>query len=1053
MSKMTDSPEPSPPTFQGPGGFLAQAVVLLLAASLAWGLFLPAAGMSAPRPISALEDGPLSPSDLATYIEEGLFLSHFEAEDFHIWQAYSQATETILAEGESPPEGYLNVAEWHAKYTDRWVQPVPGFAPSQEHVVAGETAGHWKDTTLATRIVTAQIPHDWSGYQFLSFWLYSTTANGAAIEIAIYSESDETAKDDYYKREILIDWSGWRLLEIPLYEFRATRNPVGWHKIDYIKLASSGWGHTPDPTTELFVDEMKLSNLRLGPRMAVDLPEDLEHPFLLVNEAEIAQIQERIENYSWAKGAYLALEANAEDWAATTIQVPETGGGFYHDVDQSAYEITKRHYALSNAAWDLALMYQLTDDEGYLEKAREILLAYADAYLAYEIHDKAGRTGEKASAGGRATAQAINEAAWIIPLTWAYDLIFHDLTPAQRTAIETRLLRPAAELIMRNNEGRHNHQAWYNAGVGVVGFALGDKEYIWYALLKDDSGFHYQMEQGVTEEGMWYEGSMHYQFYVLKALFPLVEAAYHAGFDLYQTPGYRRLFDFPVRYATPDLRLPTINDGRLVYLPAPDRAAYYEVAYRRLRDPLYTPVLRASTRMNLHALLYGVPELESPPPQPWQSLDLRDSKLAVLRTGTGARRIQAILNYMGYQGGHSHADHLSLVLWGMGKNLAPDPGSVRYRLPVHEEYFKQSVAHNLLVVDGQSQERAPAGQLEAFLSTPSLQIAQASSQRIYPGVALTRTLLLMDGILLDLFQAGSAEPHIYDWVYHSQGRFHTQDATFRPRSEPLGDRDGYQHLTDIQQARLSGEWQAEFVLPGGKGVRLDFLGGPATHYFLAKGPTATQTGDELASRRMPLLLARRQGTEAQFITLIQPYQDQPAVKRVAPKEILDPDGGRLPPQDAQAWQLAMGAGSVLLMVAREPALKQVGAYRLDGSLAWIQQTEDGELAWIYTAGSRLETPDWSVQQKRLGTRRGLAGLGFYLAFGDDGRIHLQSSSASSTVFTLQGLVPQVAAIVKRDSQGRRINDVQPLVNEDGLVKFLLDPYVLYEIVPRSTQNQ
>ena len=149
----------------------------------------------------------------------------------------------------------------------------------------------------------------------------------------------------------------------------------------------------------------------------------------------------------------------------------------------------------------------------------------------------------------------------------------------------------------------------------------------------------------------------------------------------------------------------------------------------------------------------------------------------------------------------------------------------------------------------------------------------------------------------------------------------------------------------------------------------------------------------------------------------------------------------------------MGAGSALLMVAREPALKQVGAYRLDGSLAWIQQTEDGELAWIYTAGSRLETPDWSVQQKRLGTRRGLAGLGFYLAFGDDGRIHLQSSSASSTVFTLQGLVPQVAAIVKRDSQGRRINDVQPLVNEDGLVKFLLDPYVLYEIVPRSTRNQ
>jgi len=38
---------------------------------------------------------------------------------------------------------------------------------------------------------------------------------------------------------------------------------------------------------------------------------------------------------------------------------------------------------------------------------------------------------------------------------------------------------------------------------------------------------------------MWYEGSMHYQFYVLRALFPLMEAAYHSGIDLYQDPGYK----------------------------------------------------------------------------------------------------------------------------------------------------------------------------------------------------------------------------------------------------------------------------------------------------------------------------------------------------------------------------------------------------------------------------------------------------------------------------------------------------------------------------------
>ena len=29
---------------------------------------------------------------------------------------------------------------------------------------------------------------------------------------------------------------------------------------------------------------------------------------------------------------------------------------------------------------------------------------------------------------------------------------------------------------MDNNEGRHNHQTWYNADVGVIGFVLNDKE-------------------------------------------------------------------------------------------------------------------------------------------------------------------------------------------------------------------------------------------------------------------------------------------------------------------------------------------------------------------------------------------------------------------------------------------------------------------------------------------------------------------------------------------------------------------------------------------------
>jgi len=78
-------------------------------------------------------------NSLVAYEEEGLFICHFEEDDISIWQGYVQATETIVKEGETPPEGYLNVSDWHAKYTDRWIKPADGFVLNEDRVKLGTT--------------------------------------------------------------------------------------------------------------------------------------------------------------------------------------------------------------------------------------------------------------------------------------------------------------------------------------------------------------------------------------------------------------------------------------------------------------------------------------------------------------------------------------------------------------------------------------------------------------------------------------------------------------------------------------------------------------------------------------------------------------------------------------------------------------------------------------------------------------------------------------------------------------------------------------------------
>lgn len=1035
---------------------LVMSILLLTACA-------PSPGGGTEAPVAPTSEAVAQPSEhtpgqdvasdqLAGYEEEGLFICNFE-DDITIWQGYTQATETRVGEDGLPPEGYLHVADWHSKYTDRWVKPAAGFVPSDSQVKLGATSGRWNNTTENTRIVAWKIPHDWSDYLYLSFWAYSADANDAAIEIVAYSESDATPEDDYYKKEIFIDWTGWRLFEIPLREFSAVRSPVGWHKIDYLKFASSGWGHDPKPSTDLYFDGMKLSNQRIAPLIAIDLPEDRMHPNLLLNQAEIEEIQRKVGQYPWAKEAYRLLKNSADSWAARTeIAVPATGGGFYHAADAAAYQITEEHYRHADAARDMGLMFQLTGDAKYVKNAKAILLDYADKYLTYEIHDKEGRTGDQAEAGGRATPQGINEATWAISVAWAYDLLYNELNPTEREAIETRVLRPAAEIIMDNNEGRHNHQTWYNAGVGVIGFVLGDKELVWYALDKDDSGFRYQMQKSITPEGMWYEGSMHYQFYVLRALSPLMEAAYHSGIDLYQEPAYKKLFDFMLEYADADMRLPIINDGRVVVLSEPDRAPFYEVAYRRLGDPRYASVLRAYPRTDLLALLYGVGELPEAETSPWRSRYFEGSHLAVLRSDAGDKNLQAVLNTLGYQGGHSHPDQLGLVLHGLGTVLAPDAGSIKYRVPAHVEYFKQSIAHNVLVVDGQSQERTPPPPLKAFVGGERVQLVRAATSDAYPGVAMERTLLLTDDYLVDVFRAESGAEHTYDWVYHNPGQFTADALDFQPAAEPLGASNGYEYLQNVRSAGpwSGGAWQATWQMDPNRHMRTTLLGAPGDRYFLADGLIAADKNDEIADYTVPVLIARRQANATRFVSLLEPYRSASALSEIEPLALLDPDGQPLALDSGVSLSIRRENVLDLLVLDDAGQNKQVGDLQLNARQVWASFV-DGELRALYLGmGSQVSGPGWSLRLEGLATVVDPDDVNVLLELVGPDRVHLHNSGVRSTGAELEGLVAGAVQVWQLNRDGQRVQEVRPTRVDDGFVRFVMAPQASYEIVSRES---
>ncbi|MDZ4064141.1 MAG: hypothetical protein U1E22_05670, partial [Coriobacteriia bacterium] len=133
-----------------------------------------------------------------------------------------------------------------------------GLTAESTLVHNGSGAGRWGDqVNRPTARKSFTPPLDASAQSHLQVWLYSQVANGALVELILDSENvADTAGSDYYRFQIVVDWTGWRYLRLPLDSFRVSRNPVGWHEINSVAFHASGWDHDPKADTLLVLDDM-----------------------------------------------------------------------------------------------------------------------------------------------------------------------------------------------------------------------------------------------------------------------------------------------------------------------------------------------------------------------------------------------------------------------------------------------------------------------------------------------------------------------------------------------------------------------------------------------------------------------------------------------------------------------------------------------------------------------------------------------------------------------------------------------------------------------------
>lgn len=602
-----------------------------------------------------------------------------------------------------------------------------------------------------------------------------------------------------------------------------------------------------------------------------------------------------------AELARVRAEVDAMIRAGVDVPVPrDPGGGETH-------EQHKRNYKAIHGA---GMLYRITGERRYADFARAMLLAYADLYPKLGPHPAAAN-----QVPGRLFWQSLNDSVWLVYSIQGYDAIRGALPEADRRRIDEQLFRRAARFLSDESpqvfNRIHNHATWANAGVGMTGHVLRDRDLVEKALKGLDksgkAGFLRQLDLLFSPDGYYAEGP-YYQRYALQPFVVFAQAietnepqrrifeyrdgillkAVRAGIQM----TYQGHF-FPINDALPDksLRTEELYNG-------------VAIAYAQTRDPSLLSIAEWQGRTILSPQgLVLARDLAAgrAQPFPFRSMLFRDGPdgrqgaLAELRSGSGPDDQVLVAKNTSQGMGHGHFDKLNWLLYDNGNAIVTDYGAARFLnieakrggryLPENDSWAQQTVAHNTLVVNETSHfdaklepaEKQAPRQL-AFRGEGDTQFSTAEMVGAYDGVRFRRSLvqLKVDGyptpLVLDLLKVDGDAPARYDLPLHYAG--HIIEVGFPLQSNVavrpvLGKANGYQHLwVDATGAPAAGNAFLTWINDG-RFYTYRTLPIAGSRLILAESGA---NDPEFNLRREPVLIHRVDGaTDATFVSLIEPH--------------------------------------------------------------------------------------------------------------------------------------------------------------------------------------
>lgn len=681
------------------------------------------------------------------------------------------------------------------------------------------------------------------------------------------------------------------------------------------------------------------------------------HPNSFIGEQELSRAKQRIHNVQWAKNYWRYLEGEAQKALKLKVKVPDESAGhsswytckdgspltyqnghfckkentyYYGDRYDAGYRFYQHNEAIA-ALKTLSVAYALSGKEQYGNEAVRIINEYAKKYPNYSLQDR----------GGRMYWQSLDEAVGMVDILTSYDLLysFKGLNDTSKKNIELNLIRPSVQTIESSSKGLSNWQAWHIAAIGMAGTVLGDVSFIERAVNGPD-GFNHLIQHGVMSDGFWWEGSMAYHTYTLAAFNILGEAVSKWNYDLFSKPSLKQMFNAPISYAYPNLTLPVNNDGgkfgaSLINTFSSKGYNDYESAYSRYKDPTYSWLLnqkyKSLYRRGDFALFFGEDVIGNGQSS-IKSTNFKDVGHGILRSNAlkNEDQLYVLMDYGPHGGSHGHLDKLALDIYGARTNLAPDFGTPAYSHPLYRSWYKQTLSHNTVVVDGESQVESH-GKMISFIDEGDFKHMHAEANSAYKGITYNRSIMMDSDYLLDWFHVSDPiKEHQYDWFLHGMGSLSTTVKSKAVKDTPsllYNQKNGYEQLKNLS---------AGTTLTGWSGVFKNQTAGMEVYSVPTSNPvqviTSTGPGPSNLMNGQPVIIQRKFSKEADFITIIRPSENGKISQIKGTLQTKNSVTIELENEDHHYYQNYSKANTNSNLLAAKAVTEKNATYRIDSSI-------------------------------------------------------------------------------------------------------------------------